>query len=269
MSHYITVESGKSLKLKTAGKYCDRDIVVTAEGGSGMVVCEKTDRVSAQHILALIENLKVVSLPNAQTINEVTFQNCKHLTRIDAPNVTSIGDGAFYECTSLTDIYMPTLWTVNLNAFKGCTSLRRIDFPSLKTVISGAFVGCVNLSEVNLPQLTLIDANAFANCSSLVKVDFPSVTDIGADAFLNCTNLSTVILRTTVQPCIVDVTSFINTKIMDENGMPTGQGFAYYPTSMDEAYRAVYEPAFAEMGMPGAFDYLFRKIEDYPEITGG
>jgi hypothetical protein len=30
----ITVEGGKSVRLKTKGKYCDRDIVVTAEGGA-------------------------------------------------------------------------------------------------------------------------------------------------------------------------------------------------------------------------------------------
>ena len=34
MSHNITVESGSSVRLPTAGKYCDRDIVVTATGGS-------------------------------------------------------------------------------------------------------------------------------------------------------------------------------------------------------------------------------------------
>lgn len=33
--HNITVDSGTSLRLKTAGKYCDRDILVTATGGSG------------------------------------------------------------------------------------------------------------------------------------------------------------------------------------------------------------------------------------------
>lgn len=33
MSFDITVEGGKSVKLKTAGKYCDRDIVVTSTGG--------------------------------------------------------------------------------------------------------------------------------------------------------------------------------------------------------------------------------------------
>lgn len=35
MSHNITVEGGKSVRLPTAGKYCDRDIVITAKGGGG------------------------------------------------------------------------------------------------------------------------------------------------------------------------------------------------------------------------------------------
>ena len=34
MSHNITIEGGKSVRLKTAGKYCDRDILVTATGGA-------------------------------------------------------------------------------------------------------------------------------------------------------------------------------------------------------------------------------------------
>ena len=35
MSFNIIVEGGKSVRLTTGGKYCDRDIVVTAEGGNG------------------------------------------------------------------------------------------------------------------------------------------------------------------------------------------------------------------------------------------
>ena len=35
MSFNIEVEGGKSVRLPTAGKYCDRDIVVTATGGGG------------------------------------------------------------------------------------------------------------------------------------------------------------------------------------------------------------------------------------------
>ena len=35
MSHNITVEGGTSVRLPTAGKYCDQDIIVTATGGGG------------------------------------------------------------------------------------------------------------------------------------------------------------------------------------------------------------------------------------------
>lgn len=42
MSHNITVEGGKSIRLKTAGKYCDRDIVVTATGGGSVETCNVT-----------------------------------------------------------------------------------------------------------------------------------------------------------------------------------------------------------------------------------
>lgn len=35
MSHNITIEGGSSVRLPTAGKYCDRDIVITATGGGG------------------------------------------------------------------------------------------------------------------------------------------------------------------------------------------------------------------------------------------
>ena len=35
MTHNITVEGGSSVRLPTAGKYCDRDIIVTATGGGG------------------------------------------------------------------------------------------------------------------------------------------------------------------------------------------------------------------------------------------
>ena len=35
MSHNVTVQGGKSVRLPTAGKYCEQDIIITAEGGGG------------------------------------------------------------------------------------------------------------------------------------------------------------------------------------------------------------------------------------------
>ena len=54
MSHNITVEGGKTVRLPTAGKYCDRDIVVTAEGGA-----EDLDAVLTEQT-GLIDELKSV-----------------------------------------------------------------------------------------------------------------------------------------------------------------------------------------------------------------
>lgn len=40
MSHNITVEGGTSVRLPTAGKYCDRDIVITARGSAAEVTLQ-------------------------------------------------------------------------------------------------------------------------------------------------------------------------------------------------------------------------------------
>lgn len=41
--HNITIDGGKSVRLSTAGKYCDRDIVVTATGVAGGIVPESKE----------------------------------------------------------------------------------------------------------------------------------------------------------------------------------------------------------------------------------
>ncbi len=44
MSFNIEVEGGKTVRLPTAGKYCDRDIVITATGGGGVVEPDPRDQ---------------------------------------------------------------------------------------------------------------------------------------------------------------------------------------------------------------------------------
>jgi hypothetical protein len=76
------------------------------------------------------------------------------------------------------------------------------------------------------------------------------------------TSLTTLILRTTETVCVCETSAFAATPIF------RGEGHFYVPTVMYEYYRAGYEaPINAAMGA-GAFDFLFRKIEDYPEICG-
>ena len=57
MSINFDLESGKTLKLLTAGKYCDRDIVVNAVGGGG------------NDIPSLYTKLKYITANGSQAIN--------------------------------------------------------------------------------------------------------------------------------------------------------------------------------------------------------
>ena len=235
-------------------------------GGSGVVVCEE-EFVYTNHIVATSGILKV-SLPNATRLCDTMFNGCKTLVEINAPKVNYIDSGCFGGCSSLTSVYLPKLNGVGLSVFARCTSLETIELPLLHTIESCTFGGCTNLTNIHLPHAKSVITNAFEGCVSLTKIELPCATNIDCEAFANCTNLFAVILRTTETVCLIQVDSFKNTKIMDENGMLTGEGFVYIPASMDAAYRSVYEPAFADLGMDGLFDILFRKIEDYPEICG-
>lgn len=77
---------------------------------------------------------------------------------------------------------------------------------------------------------------------------------------MRCLNLKAIILPGS-EVCTIDFSA------LDETPMLTGEGHIYVPSVMYEYYRAGYEAAINEL-MPGFFDILFRKIEDYPEICG-
>ena len=68
MSHNITVEGGTSVRLPTAGKYCDRDIVVTATGNA-----ENLDDVIAEQA-ELIEQLSVILDEKSQGVEPTPTQ---------------------------------------------------------------------------------------------------------------------------------------------------------------------------------------------------
>ena len=62
-------------------------------------------------------------LPNATTIGDEAFRNCRGLTSVLLPNATTIGDKAFRDCSSLTSVLLPKASEIGQGAFSGCDAL--------------------------------------------------------------------------------------------------------------------------------------------------
>ena len=141
----ITVEGGTSVRLPTAGKYCDRDIVITAEGGGdvgvgidAMLTCTVTSIDSnatslVEYACYRLTKLASANLPNCTSIGNEAFYNCVKLESVELPNVTSIGGSAFRLCSVLPSIDLPLVTSIGSNAFRGCGKLQSLILRS-KTV---------------------------------------------------------------------------------------------------------------------------------------
>lgn len=159
MSFNIEIESGTSVRLPTGGKYCDRDIVVTAIGN--------TDNSAEDGIVT-------------RTSTEYTNDRIK-----------SIGQYAFYRNSSLESVNFPLVTTINQYAFGYCTKLKDIDFPSLRTLGSYAFQNC-SLKSVEFPSLTKMNTAPFTGCSALTSIILPGSTicELGSSNSLSGTPIA-------------------------------------------------------------------------------
>lgn len=154
--HNITLAGGSSVRLKTAGKYCDRDIIVTA----------------TSDIDSLSEG----------TITEITS------------NLTTLREYAFAKCKQLTKVSLPFATKIPAHCFNGCTKLKTVEMPNITVIDYVAFYNCQNLELTELPSsLTEIKGTSFNNCKGLKTLTFKSnVTAIGGDVFSGCANLLTI-----------------------------------------------------------------------------
>ena len=176
----ITVQGGSSVRLPTAGKYCDRDIVVTAEGGGDDVARSIVNKT----ITAYSDN-------EITTVGAYAFNGCKRMTSVNLQNATYVGQDAFNGCSALTDVNLPNAKTVGGNAFQNCTSLTKLDLPKATELNNYLVSGCSSLTELNMPNAESGKGFAIAG-SKIEHLYLPKFTSPGSSVFRNATYLRTV-----------------------------------------------------------------------------
>lgn len=247
MSYNIIVDGGSSVRLPTAGKYCDRDIVITATGGGGG---------AENHLDDFLDNTLTAIDSDVTKIVSYGSHSRTALKTVNLPNCTEIGSYAFRNCTSVTDVNAPLVKNISTYAFYGCSKLADINMSKATSIGTYAFYKC-DLRSVNFPVATGISQNAFFQNENLQRADFGVANKINQAAFGNCSSLVTLILRRTDSICALGVASngFSGTPIAN------GTGFVYVPKALIEAYKVATNWV--------NYASQFRAIEDYPEICGG
>lgn len=276
MSYNFEVESGNTVKFPVGGKYCDRDIVVTATGGEFTLDDIATAGYSVKGDVVL----------GATLMRSYAFYQAAGITSLDAPNVTGIGNYVCYQCSNMKSLHLPNVTSVGTNAFQYCKNIERLDAPNLTTLGTYAFSGnnsnqmafksinlpkctaipnstltyCPKVTELVLPECKSVGNSSLTNWTALKYVDLPKCTSIVNYGLRNNGQLATLILRSETM-CTLANYALNSTKIWN------GTGHVYVPSALVASYQV----ANNWKTIYGKNANAFRALEDYTvdgTITG-
>lgn len=189
MSFNIEIAGGSTVRLPTAGKYCDRDIVITATGSSGGGGGEEEVAALLGNTMTELNNSLVTSLRTR------ACQGGTKLVTVNLPNVTSLGSYAFYQCSGLVTIKLPKLTTVSTQTWYSCTKLQHADCGQLGNIPAQTFNACSALTELILRKTgsicSLSNVNGVNNTPIGKGTGFVYVPAALVDSYKAASNWST------------------------------------------------------------------------------
>lgn len=211
MSFDITVESGTSVRLPTAGKYCDRDIIVTStsktddgwigDGNTYIWITLSEGRTSPMLGVRVNGTVEIDwgdgtladILSGTNTSVMQWTPNHEYPSPGDYIIRLTVNDGSMeisgsneYAC-----ILRHSSNSDNRN-HSYLNSIRRVEIGNgISKLGSYAFSGCRALASIDIPNhISSAEGGCFRNCSSLRSITIPeSMTGIGANAFNSCNSL--------------------------------------------------------------------------------
>lgn len=251
----ITVEGGKTVRLPTAGKYCDRDIIVTANGGDSMgawkfIVDEHypCDHLSIVNgVLYCTDEWKHYVCKDA--MGDVGYADSEtpfDLSVLDKGKTYYIVDGDVGENRGTLVFDVNASYDVVRNQDRLITEngVYRSDngYTGLGTVTvnvpqtgggENKFVQLIDktvteITAEDLQGVTKIGTYAFRSCSNLSNVELPTgIKSIGSYAFAYCAALEEIVLPNgveTIGASVFDNCSSVKTIDLPESLLSIGGG---------------------------------------------
>lgn len=142
MSYKFEIEGGSTVKFLVGGKYCDRDIEVTAKGGGGSTDIEDG---------LITRTLTEYSNERVTSVGVCAFQSFSTLQSVNLPNVTRIGAKAFNSCSILKRVVLPKLTEIQPgDNFTYCYALEYVDLAFAYRIPSWCLANCPKLETIIL-----------------------------------------------------------------------------------------------------------------------
>lgn len=168
----ITVDGGTSKRLLTAGKYCDRDIVITAEESGGQTIYYT--RAGACYVANMMIE------PNDGVYNASSFasryQYATHLETVEIPNIvlSASVSGVFAFCSSLRTAKVEKVTNYGHYWFRNCTALETVQLGSLGYPVTNmttlVFSGD---TQTNLTITIYVDVTTIAEVPTTISNNSP------------------------------------------------------------------------------------------------
>ena len=194
------IESGKTKRFHTEGKYCESDIVVMAKDGGGEVDTSIEDAILDGSLSGTYTNNRIT------TIRGHAFRETK-LEIFNSESLTNISPYGFYNASTIKECNIPNVIEIGTNAFYGCSSLKRIELPNFNTGISqAAFSNCTSLEYLNIGKASFIANGVFTGCKALKTLVITKDDDICPLKYANTLNSSVVgsVVNVYVPDALVD-----------------------------------------------------------------
>ena len=209
MSHNITVESGSSVRLPTAGKYCDRDIRITATGGAEELDDELNEQEELIDDLYTILSSKVAASPTESVIEPLAITENGTYTApegvdgyspisVDVPVPEGyIAPSGTLEVTKNGEHDVTEYSSVNVNVAGDVDAVvAKIIAGTITTIESQATSICeyglrarTSLTTISMPKVTKTGTYALYGCTSLTSVDMPNLSSLGTYTFARCSGI--------------------------------------------------------------------------------
>ena len=204
----INVESGASVRLPTAGKYCDRDIVVMANdsslpdwdddspiiaSGNGYytsTIWEVTEKGTMRWRMNPDGVGYGVYYNAAGWGNSISPKSQRHIAVSSKIKQLDIGEGI----TKIWLGYMPNCKRIRV--MEEIETVTLVQFGSLPHIIVDNFKEfsvqyCGSIERVELPEtLTALRTTAFSGSYSIKEINLQNIVTFGANCFNGCVSLS-------------------------------------------------------------------------------